>query len=201
MGNAKQIISSKLPWNTTLLCIGLSIMGCSIKWIDLDKLYGLDENVRRVVATPSRVPVLLIPGETITRRVAAGYKFEMLQGGLKQGCWHDDKQIKFTIQHKQFHATRNVIGSHTLLVRSHQIENINSALKISVNGNPSWVRTYGEGWYGIEPFICAVNNALDAYFPVKTEVSIQSEGNVSLTAILLVKLSITEGRPVDAAFR
>ena len=208
MSRTKTIILSEIEWCAVLLCISLSIMNCSTRWIDPDDLVGLDERHQRVIEMPSRVPLSVVWGGKIKKRRAPGYKFELLNGHLKQlpdgkSCWYDDKLVEFEIQHKQFQASKDIIGRDTLLLRLRKLENTKCGYKIStsINGKQSqafYAKALGEGWYEIKAFIRAVNNPFDAYFPVKTKVSIQSEGEVCLTAVLLVEAGMWEGRPVSS---
>ncbi len=208
MNRTKAMIPSKIVWGTALLCISLSIMGCSTRWIDSDDLVGLSENFQRIVRQPSQVPIALVPGSKVTRRLAPGYKFNILHGTLRQlpdgkNCWYDEKCVEFEIQHRQFQmASKHVIENYTLLLRLRQPDNIGFGFKISTTTTGKQNRGFnaeplGEGWYKIRAFISAVDNAFDAYFPVTTKVAIESDEAVCLTAVLWVKDGMIIGRPVS----
>ena len=83
MDRTKAIIHSEIVWGTALLCISLSIMSCSTRWIDPDDLVGLNEEFQRIVRQPSQVPIALVPGSKVPRRLAPGYKFNILHGTLR----------------------------------------------------------------------------------------------------------------------
>ena len=208
MDRTKAIIRSEIVWGTALLCISLSIMSCSTRWIDPDDLVGLNEEFQRIVRQPSQVPIALVPGSKVTRRLAPGYKFNILHGTLRQlpdgkNCWYDEKCVELEIQHRQVQmASKHVIENYTLLLRLRQPDNIGSGFKISSTTTGKQNRGFnaeplGEGWYKIRAFISAVDNAFDAYFPVKTKVAIESDEEVCLTAVLLVKAGLIIGRPVS----
>ena len=179
---------SKILWSIMLLCVILSFVGCSVKWVHPDDLVGLDEDIQRFIKIPSLVPLAIVLGGKSKRRFAPGYKFELLHGHLKQllggkSCWYDEKQIKFQIHHKQQNLPKHVVGTHQLLLRLS-----NGGIKdykILINGKNRHVIKNGE-WYKIQPFMRNTHKSIDAYFPVTSTISIQSERSVCLTAIILV---------------